>query len=461
MAWRRKNEEGGAGSEMDRFDPSQGQNQEKGSTTKRVALFIFMAAGALFTLVTFTILNSDEAIRSSSAPQEVIEASRGASIVIPPPPKEAERPEQPAPVVTPQPQQPSATAPAREAIPTPVQPEPAEQETPQVRRSVRPAYLPASGVNRARNVTDSRRQTQAQRMQAASAPTAIQGFGRQEPQPGTQAGLQAGEGTFPTTPAAIGAEMAGGAMGAAQSNVSGLMPDMMDGTSDPNGWGRKEAFRQQALPAEYSQHTRAFPVSALELKAGALLPCVLISGLNSDLPGNLIAQVSENVWDTSTGRFLLIPRGSRLIGTYDNQITYGQNRALVIWSRLIFPDGSSLLLDNLQGTDQSGYTGFKGRVDRHWGQLLTSALLVSLVGAGVELAEPNNRSNNNNNNNSKNVGSILSERVATSIAEVMTQILSKNLSRQPTIVVKPGYRFMIFVQHDIVFPRVWNASRGR
>lgn len=453
MAWKRKNEEGGAGSEMERFDPSQGQNQEKSSTTKRVALFIFIAAGAIFTLVTFTILNSDNVIKSSNAPKEVIEASRGASIVIPPPPKEAEKPEPAAPVATPQPQ-PAAPAPVREAVPTPVQPELVEQETRQLQRSIRPAYLPATGGNRVRNITDSRRQDQAQRMQAASAPTAIQGFGRQEPQAGFQAGTQ---GTFP---AAIGAEMSNGTMGAVQSNAAGLMPDMNSG-SDPNGWARKESFRQQALPAEYSQHTRAFPVSALELKAGAVLPCVLISGLNSDLPGNLIAQVSENVWDTATGRFLLIPRGSRVIGKYDNQITYGQNRALVIWSRLIFPDGSSLLLDNLQGTDQSGYTGFKQRVDKHWGSMITSALLVSLLGAGVELAQPNNRNNNNNNNNNKDVGSILSERVASAIAEAMTRIISKGMDRQPTIMVKPGYRFMIFVQHDIVFPRVWSTSQGR
>ncbi|MBQ6773359.1 MAG: TrbI/VirB10 family protein [Synergistaceae bacterium] len=99
-------------------------------------------------------------------------------------------------------------------------------------------------------------------------------------------------------------------------------------------------------------NTRAFPVSSLELKAGVLLPCVLISGLNSDLPGNMIAQLSENVYDNATGRYLLISRGSRLISTYDHQINAGQNRVLVIWNRLIFPNGSSLMLDNLRGADQ-------------------------------------------------------------------------------------------------------------
>ncbi|MCR4818845.1 MAG: hypothetical protein K5841_07820 [Fretibacterium sp.] len=431
-----------------RFDPVRTKLDK--SSTKRIALFIFVSAGVLFTLVTMAILNSGDEIVGSRAPSEVIEASRSASIVIPPPPRQTEP--APTPAVTPVQPEPSR----QKTQPTP--PPPPEPETPQpeVRRMVRPAYVPSQTRDMGHSVTDRRRESQLQRLQAASSPTAIQGFGPSSRQPqGQQTALQndlsAAQGA--TLPAQQGA-----------AGTMGLMPDAGDVTgssNDPNGWARKEAFRQRALPAEYSQHTRAFPVSALELKAGAVLPCVLISGLNSDLPGNLIGQVSENVWDTATGRYLLIPRGSRLIGTYDNQISYGQNRALVVWSRLIFPDGSSLLLDNLQGADQAGYTGFKQRVDKHWGSMITSALLVSLLGAGVELAAPDNNNNNNNNSNRKDVGGILSERVASAIAEAMTQIISKGMNRQPTITVRPGYRFTIFVQHDIIFPRVWNSSQGR
>ncbi|MBQ9564432.1 MAG: TrbI/VirB10 family protein [Synergistaceae bacterium] len=438
-----------------RFEPVQALKGEK-STTKRVALFIFIAAGALFTLVAFAIINSGgDNLASSRPPEEVIEPSRASMTLLPPPPsqpkpesepkvpfaEENEEPEQ-------QPQQPTV--------------QPAPQPQTQVQQPAQPTYVPAPRASRARTVTDRRRENQAARLQAASAPTAIQGFGRQtEAQAGALPNLQgAAGGTYPgSTP--IGADMANGVTGAVQDNASGLMPGMESG-SDANGWARKEAFRNQPLPAEYSQHTRVFPVSAYELKAGSILPCVLISGLNSDLPGNLIGQVSENVWDTATGRLLLIPRGSRLIGTYDHQINYGQNRALVIWSRIIFPDGSSLLLDNLQGADQAGYSGFKQRVDRHWGNLITSALLVSLMGAGVELATNNNKNNNNNSNNSrKSAGDILSERVATAIAEAMTQIITKGINRQPTILIKPGYRFSILVQHDIVFPRAWSAAVGR
>ena len=218
-----------------------------------------------------------------------------------------------------------------------------------------------------------------------------------------------------------------------------------------NGWDRKDAFTKQNLPEEYSKFSIVSPRSAFELKSGTLLPCVLISGLNSDLPGNMIAQVSENVWDTATGRYLLIPRGSRLIGTYDNQIFYGQSRVLVMWNRLIFPDGTSLVLDNLKGADQSGYSGFKGAVNRHWVSIILSALFVSLLGAGVELAAPTNNSDRDKND----PRSILAENAASAVAEAIAQIIQREANRQPTIKIKPGYRFMIFVQHDIIFPRVW------
>ena len=221
--------------------------------------------------------------------------------------------------------------------------------------------------------------------------------------------------------------------------------------SDPNGWNRKEAFIKQNLPEEYSQHIRATPRSPLELKSGTLLPCVLISGLNSDLPGNMVAQISENVWDTVSGRHLLVPRGSKVIGTYDNQVAYGQSRVLVIWSRLVFPDGSTLVLDNLGGADQSGYSGFKGTVNRHWGSIISSALLVSLLGAGVEIAAPTS----NGDRDKEDPRSILAENAASAVAEAMSQIIQREVNRQPTIKIKPGYRFMIFVQRDILFPATW------
>ncbi len=452
----------------DRFTPVKVKPEK--STSKRVALFIFMAAAALFSLVAFAIINADDAVSSGSAPDEIVEASKASSVVLPPPARPAEQ------------ETPRQTTPGEvlENTPSEAQPEVQQEQTvvtqpvqPVQPRTVRPAYFPALQQKAQNPLSDARRSKQQERMQAAASPTAIPAFTSQQ---GT-----AGAGNIIPDAAAIGGNNlagAAGAAGAAGIGAAGGAPvdtlNLMQQQSqnaglggtggnaaEANGWMRKEAFSRQALPAEYSQHTRVFQVSALELKAGSLLPCILISGLNSDLPGNLIAQVSENVWDTATGRHLLIPRGSRLIGSYDSQITFGQERALVIWSRLIFPDGSSLLLDNLKGADQSGYSGFKGRVNNHWGPLITSALMVSLLGAGVEIVTNNRNRNNNNNNNGNNnpsVGDILASRTATAIADAMTQILSRHLNRQPTITVKPGYRFMIFVQHDIIFPKTWDGA---
>ena len=428
---------------LEKFAPNTDGLKTTKSATKRVALFIFIASGALFMLVSLAIENFGGNTRSSSAPTDIVSPAAVPSVMLPPP---VTRPA----AQTPEPQQTQAQL---EPEPEP-EPEPEQTVTPSPVR-VQPVYVPTPrGRTRARNVTELRKQAHALRLQAASAPSSVSGF------PGSGSSTQAqpqvtGENTAPTaanpainTPVDANADAMANLM---QQNAA---------ENDPNGWARKEAFLKQSLPAEYSQYTRTFPVSALELKAGSLFPCVLISGINSDLPGNIIAQVSENVYDTATGRYLLVPRGSRLIGTYDHQISTGQNRVLVVWSRLIFPDGSSLVLDNLQGADQSGFSGFKGTVNRHWNVMLTSALLVALIGAGVEAASPSN-SGSVFSNSDKSVGAILRERTATAIADVLTQVIRKNINRQPTILIKPGYRFMIFAQHDIVFPRIWNERLGR
>ena len=251
-------------------------------------------------------------------------------------------------------------------------------------------------------------------------------------------------------------ENAANSLNPAAPNTENPMNDAMSALQeDPNGWAHKDSFLKQSLPAEYSQHTVNAPVSRYELKSGAFLPCVMISGLNTDLPGNIIGQITENVWDTATGKFLLIPKGARLIGKYDNQVSFGQSRVLVVWQRLIFPDGSSLVLDNLSGVDQSGYTGLKGSVNRHFNSMLASALLVSLIGSGVQ-AISDHYDNNSSNNNKTDIRSILAENTANAAAQVLTDLVRQQTQRQPTIKIKPGYRFMIFVQHDIVFPRVWS-----
>ena len=396
----------------DRFEPSAQQKAKQGkSASKRIAIFVFIGAGIVFTLVALSILNAGQKFNGSNAPVNLFEASTGARSISLPRPK----PPEPEPIPIPEP------APA-----------PKPQKT-------RPAYVPVP------RVSDLRKQKQEKRLIAANAPTSVQAF-----RDSTNNGMASQTSANSDTLAEVSRLLSNAPVNAQTMDGMPFAPQQ-NSNSDPNGWNRKDAFTKQELPAEYSKFTVTSPQSPFELKSGTLLPCVLISGLNSDLPGNMIAQISENVWDTATGRYLLIPRGSRLIGTYDNQVAYGQSRVLVMWSRLIFPDGSSLVLDNLKGADQSGYSGFKGAVNRHWGSIISSALFVSLLGAGVELAAPTD----NGDRDRDDPRSILAENAASAVAEAMSQIIQREANRQPTIKIKPGYRFIVFVQHDIIFPRVW------
>ena len=417
-----------------RFEPSTQQKTTQGrSTSKRIAMLVFIAAGVIFILVIFAIItsNSRNSERRGSDDGKVL-----SKIIFPdiPEPKPEVKPE----------------VKVEEPKPAPV-----VQRQPKI---IRPAYIPVP------RISSSRKQNHEQRIVAANAPTAIQSFGNRanNSQSGSSANplaevsrmLSNASGNAYASNLSNLSNLSNAGMTSALQQSNNIVPQQSSSTPDPNGWNRKDAFTKQALPEEYSKHTLTAPRSPFELKSGTLMPCVLISGLNSDLPGNITAQISENIYDTVTGRYLLVPRGSKLIGMYDNQISYGQSRVLVAWNRLIFPNGASITLDNLKGADQSGYSGFKGEINRHWGSIISSALLVSLLGAGVELAAPTN----NDRRDREDPRSILAENAASAVAQAMTQIIQREANRQPTIKIKPGYRFMIFVQHDIIFPYAWRKQ---
>lgn len=152
---------------------------------------------------------------------------------------------------------------------------------------------------------------------------------------------------------------------------------------------QKRAFMSEAAEAtSYSSSRLQAPQSRTELKAGTVIPAVMIGGIKSDLPGQIVGQVSRNVYDSTTGRYLLIPQGSRLVGTYDSTVGYGEKRLLVAWKRLILPDGSSFDLGAMPGADSAGYAGFKDRVNTHFAKAMSSALMVSLFSAGIQLSQP-------------------------------------------------------------------------
>lgn len=218
--------------------------------------------------------------------------------------------------------------------------------------------------------------------------------------------------------------------------------------TDPNGQAGKESFfNQDIADLGYLPKSVVPQMSPYELKRGSVIPTTLVTGINSDLPGRITAQVSQNVYDSATGRHLLIPQGSKLFGRYDSNVSFGQNRVLVIWTDIIFPNGSTLQIGGMAGTDAAGYGGFTDKVDNHLLQTFGSAILVALIGAGTEMMLP--QDNNSTGNNAENSAR---ESFAETFGEISEQTVSKNLDVQPTLEIRPGYQFNVLVDQDIVFP---------
>jgi type IV secretory pathway VirB10-like protein len=217
-----------------------------------------------------------------------------------------------------------------------------------------------------------------------------------------------------------------------------------------NEQARKQAFIEQTRDRavnNYLKSTRTPPIGKYEVKMGWDIPAILEQGINSDLPGEVKALVRSNVYDTATGKYLLIPQGSRLVGVYDSQITYAQNRLQVIWTRIIYPDGSSINLDGMMGQDIQGMAGFHDNVDNHYKRLIGSALLTSAFAAGIELSQRQNSSLLT----TPTAGQTASAAVGQQLGELGSEMTRKNLSIPPTIKVPVGYRFNVRVNRDILF----------
>ncbi|SHL52629.1 type IV secretion system protein VirB10 [Sphingobium sp. YR657] len=219
--------------------------------------------------------------------------------------------------------------------------------------------------------------------------------------------------------------------------------------NDPNNQQRKLDFSIQSAPSGiYNAHMLETPASPHQVMAGSVIAASLITGLNSDLPGMVVAQVTEPVFDSVTGRTLLIPQGSRLIGSYDSVVAFGQSRALLIWQRIILPDGSSIQIDNLPATDAAGYTGLSDKVDFHTWRLLKGVVLSTLLGVGTEISIGGDESD---------LVRAIRQSTQQSANQAGQQIVSKNLNIQPTITVRPGWSLRIIVHKDLLL-RPW---RGR
>jgi type IV secretory pathway VirB10-like protein len=221
------------------------------------------------------------------------------------------------------------------------------------------------------------------------------------------------------------------------------------GPSDPNLQEHKNAFlggKGGVATADYLQRTLQPPRSPYEIKAGTVLPAVLITAINSDLPGPVIAQVREHVYDTVTGDHLLVPQGSRLIAQYDRMVAWGQERVLVCWNRLILPNGDSIDLQCMPAADLQGAAGLADEVNEHWWRILKGAAVATLLSAGTAYVAGDTTSYN------PTVGQVTARSAAGEIGQVGAQITRTNLSIQPTITVRPGFSVNVIVTKDMIVP---------
>jgi type IV secretion system protein VirB10 len=251
--------------------------------------------------------------------------------------------------------------------------------------------------------------------------------------PGTAAGLYPGGFGLPTYPPA---RVDAGAQREKQAFLN--RPGDVTGSSDD-------------LPALLRN-----PSSPFVVMAGTAIPAVMVGGINSDMPGMVIGQVSENVYDTATGGYLLIPQGARLIGTYDNMVANGQTRVGVIWNRIIYPEAASIDIGSMQGADQGGYAGFHDRVNTHFWSKIGNALLISIAGAGVQLSQGTGQTTNGYNSQQ-----IAAASLGQQFGELGQEYARAGLAIPNTLEIRPGYQFVVMVNKDMhLRPYVDRRTRG-
>jgi type IV secretion system protein VirB10 len=293
------------------------------------------------------------------------------------------------------------------------------------------AGLPPTGSDQAAQAAEAERQRiTAERKAARESGVMMQLSGANRP------AAASAEGPTPATPPA--------SEGEAKSRLA------LDPERDPNGQQRKADFLSgKDERGDINPHALVSPVSPYTVMAGSIISASLITGLNSDLPGLVTAQVTENVEDSVTGRIVLIPQGSRIIGSYDSVVAFGQKRALVVWQRIILPDGSSIRIENVPTTDMAGYAGLSDKVDVHTWQLLKGVALSTLLGVGTELSFGSSESD---------LVRAIRESAQQSGSRAGDQLVTRNLNIQPTIRVRPGWPLRIVVHQDIVL-RPWPSGR--
>jgi type IV secretory pathway VirB10-like protein len=250
--------------------------------------------------------------------------------------------------------------------------------------------------------------------------------------------------------------VAPGAASATPSTLAGFDPMAAGPTSTPaqagsadattaqNRQDQKEAFQKSGSTETRNSGSLQLPASPYQIMAGTMIAGALVTGIQSDLPGDVIASVTEPVYDTANGKYLLIPQGSRILGRYNSKVSYGQSRVQVVWNRVILPDTSSLTLDNLVGSDPAGRAGLEDGADWHWDRVFAGAALTSLLGIGAELAAPENRQDGNR------IVIAGRDSLQDSVNQIGQEVTRRNLNIQPTLTARPGLPMRVIVNRDLV-----------
>lgn len=216
----------------------------------------------------------------------------------------------------------------------------------------------------------------------------------------------------------------------------------VDAGSAQNMQDRKTAFLNAAPDKRTASPDRLeAKVSPYVVQAGTVIPAALITGIRSDLPGQITAQVTEAVYDSPTGQYLLIPQGAKLIGQYDSSVAFGQSRILLVWTRIIMPDGNSIMLERQPGADTQGYAGLEDEVDNHWGMLFKAAVLSTLLSVGAEAGTSQDENN---------LVQAIRSGASNSISQTGQQIVQRQLNIQPTLTIRPGFPVRVIVTRDLV-----------
>jgi type IV secretion system protein VirB10 len=306
---------------------------------------------------------------------------------------------------------------------------------------------------------------------ARRAKTQVRWQGQDGPARGAMAANRAlGNADLPTDPATLQARIAD-----VRGKIEALQAQGMPGAGSANrgsaaGWPGTTGFDSGAsglapFRTAAGGGNRWALGSAVEpahtpylLRAGFVIPSMLITGINSDLPGQVNAQVAQHVYDTPTGKHLLIPQGSRLVGTYASDVAYGQSRVLVAWQRIVFPDGRALDIGEMPGADAMGNSGFGDRVNNHYLRIFGSALLLSGITAGITWNQQNRYGDSYS---APRAGDVLSQALGQQLGSVASEMVRKNMNIAPTLEIRPGYRFNVTVVRDIALPSPYKSAYPR